>query len=144
LFIELQWYLYSLVFLLSFAHILKHGINVRVDFWYGRQPPRRKMWIDLIGHLVALLPFCLLALAVTTNPVLLSWGRLPGGGWGAWELSPDPNGLPRAPIKSMILLTFLSLLLQAMAETIRLVAMLRGVDLATAAATEYDMPRRIE
>lgn len=127
-FIELQWYLYSLVFLLGFAYILKHNINVRVDFWYGRQSPRRKMWIDLIGHLVALIPFCLLALAVTLNPVLLSWGRLPNGGWGTWELSPDPNGLPRAPIKSMILVAFVTLLLQGIVEVIRLITRLRGDD----------------
>ncbi len=144
-FIELQWYLYSLVFLLSFAYILKHNINVRVDFWYGRQSPRRKMWIDLIGHLVALIPFCLLALAVTLNPVLLSWGRLPNGSWGTWELSPDPSGLPRAPIKSMILVAFFTLLLQGVVEVFRLLLRLRGDKIVGVVAAEApDQPVPIE
>jgi TRAP-type mannitol/chloroaromatic compound transport system permease small subunit len=125
--IELQWYLYSLVFFCGFAYVLKHNINVRVDFWFGRQSQRRKALIDLIGHAIALLPFTLIALWVTVNPVLISWGRRPDGSWGMWEVSPDPNGLPRAPIKTMILIAFVTLLLQAIAEIIKLVAVYRNV-----------------
>jgi len=161
--IELQWYLYTLIFLFSFSYILKHGINVRVDFWFAEQPERRKAWIDIVGHFLALLPFCILALYVSWNPVLTSWGHDSRAGtfegwedwdgafakastytsncradpecsfnlntWGKqlpWEMSPDPGGLPRAPIKSMILVGFGTLFLQAIAETIRLIGFLRG------------------
>lgn len=126
LFIELQWYLYSLVFFLGFAYILKHDANVRVDFLYANWPPRRRAWIDLLGTVFLLIPFCLLGIYVTIDPVLASWGRLPNGNWGAWELSPDPDGLPRAPLKSMIIVAFLTLLIQALAQCIKYIATLRG------------------
>lgn len=144
--IELQWYLYSLIFFLGFAYILKHNINVRVDFWFGRWSPQRKAWVDLIGHLLALIPFCLIALWVTWGPVLTSWGLRPDGSWGLWEVSPDPDGLPRAPIKSMILVAFATLLLQALAELIKLTRQLRQPDaLAQTPETSPDpTPRRIE
>lgn len=142
-FIEWQWYLYTLVFLFGFAYILKHGINVRVDFWFANQSDRRKAWIDLIGHILALIPFCILAIYVTWNPVLRSWGLLPNGTWGRWEMSPDPDGLPRAPIKSMVIVAFTMLLLQAIAEVIKLIAILRGQQ-HLFQLEKLDAPLRIE
>ncbi len=122
--IELQWYLYTLIFFLGFAYITKHNINVRVDFWYANQSVRTKAMIDFIGHILALLPFCLLALYVTWDPVLTSWGLQPDGTWGTWEMSPDPSGLPRAPIKTMVIVAFGALLLQTIAELIKLIDVL--------------------
>lgn len=125
-FIELQWNLYGTIFLLGFAYILKNQINVRVDFWYAEWPRKRKAWIDLVGHTVALIPFCVLALYVLWSPTLRSFGRRPDGTWPTWrvweiwEQSPDPSGLPRAPIKSIIVFGFLLLLLQALAEMVKL------------------------
>jgi TRAP-type mannitol/chloroaromatic compound transport system permease small subunit len=142
-FIEAQWYLYTLIFFFSFAYILKNGINVRVDFWFANQTKKRQAWIDFIGHLVALIPFCLLALWATWNPVLTSWGLRPDGSWGTWEMSPDPNGLPRAPIKSMIIVAFVMLLLQSFSEMIKLYAILRGKGDLVAVA-ELEAPLRIE
>jgi TRAP-type mannitol/chloroaromatic compound transport system permease small subunit len=125
-FIELQWYLYSLIFLLAFPYILKHNVNVRVDLLYARWPRRRQLWVDLLGTLFFLIPFCIVGIWVAYNPVMMSWGRLPGGGWGTWEMSPDPSGLPRAPIKTMIIFAFATLLLQAIAQVIKYIAALRG------------------
>jgi TRAP-type mannitol/chloroaromatic compound transport system permease small subunit len=126
LYIELQWYLYSLVFFFGFAYVLKHDINVRVDFLYANWSTKTKAWINLVGTLFLLVPFCILGIWVTFNPVLSSWGRLPNGNWGVWEMSPDPNGLPRAPLKSMIIIAFLTLLLQAVAQMIKYIAVIRG------------------
>ena len=125
LFIELQWYLYSLVFFFGFAYIFKHNINVRVDFWYAELSRKKQALIDFIGHLIALFPFCIIGLWVAYSPVLRSWGLLPNGTWGVWEISPDPNGLPRAPIKTMIIFAFLTLLIQGISEMIKLLAILR-------------------
>ncbi len=50
--IETQWYLYSLIFFLAFAYILKHGDNVRVDFWYANWNAKRKALVDLLGTLL--------------------------------------------------------------------------------------------
>lgn len=124
--IELQWYLFSLVFLLGFTYILKHGENVRVDFLYTHWSEKRKAWIDLAGTVLFLIPFCVIGLWVTFNPVLSSWGRLPDGSWGQWEISTDADGLPRAPIKSMMIVGFVLLLAQGIAQAIKYVAVLQG------------------
>jgi TRAP-type mannitol/chloroaromatic compound transport system permease small subunit len=126
LWLELQWYLNSLTFFLMFPYVLKHNVNVRVDFLYARWSPRRKATVDLMGTLLFLIPFCVLGLWVTWNPVMMSWGRLPDGSFGTWELSPEPSGLPRAPIKSWILVAFTMLLFQALSEIIKYIAVLRG------------------
>ena len=146
LFIELQWYLYSLVFFFGFAYILKNGINVRVDFWYAEQSAKVKAWIDLVGHLVSLIPFCIIGLWVTVSPVLKSWGLHPDGSWGTWELSPDPSGLPRAPIKTMIILAFFFFFLQSIAELIKLIAILREQEdlVADVLSKGAESPLRIE
>lgn len=125
-FIELQWYLFAVIFLLGFAYILKHDQNVRVDFWYAHWSERRKTWINLIGTVFFLIPFCIIGLYVALNPVLASWGRLPDGTWGSWEISSDANGLPRAPIKTMLLVGLAMLLLQAIAQVIKYAAILLG------------------
>ncbi len=145
MFIETQWYLYTLIFLLAFAFNMRDGVNVRVDFWYAEQSPKTKAWIDLVGHVLFLIPFCLLALNVTWGPVLKSWGQLPDGTFGTWELSPDPNGLPRAPIKSMVLVAFFTLLMQTFSELIKLIAILRDQGHLFAIDTDgVEAPVRIE
>jgi TRAP-type mannitol/chloroaromatic compound transport system permease small subunit len=143
--IELQWYLYSLIFFFGFAYILKNGINVRVDFWFAEQSRKTKAWIDIVGHTVSLIPFTIIALWVTWTPVLTSWGRRPNGEWGTWEMSPDPSGLPRAPIKSMIIFAFLMLLLQGIAELLKLYAIVRDKETEMGTAViELEAPIRIE
>jgi TRAP-type mannitol/chloroaromatic compound transport system permease small subunit len=119
--IEAQWYLYSMIFLLSFGYVLKHGINVRVDFWFTNQSKRTKAWIDLIGHSISLIPFCGLGLWISWKGVTFSWSIL--------EQSPDASGLPRYPIKTMILVGIIILSIQAVAEVIKNIAVLRGIDI---------------
>ncbi|HHC08987.1 MAG TPA: TRAP transporter small permease subunit [Actinobacteria bacterium] len=147
--LESQWYMYSLVFLLGFGYILKHQINVRVDFWWADQPLRRKVWIDLVGHLISLVPFSILALWVTWPWVLSSFTSQTGSFttwrvWEIWENSPDPSGLPRAPIKAMILVGFALLLLQGLAELVKLVAVLTGHEDWVELPVEHEAPMRIE
>lgn len=135
-YIETQWYLYSLVFFLGFAYILKHGINVRVDFIYTHWSKRKKAMLDFWGHLFFLIPFCIIGIWVTINPVITSWQQ--------WEQSPDPGGLPRAPIKAMIIVAFVMLLLQGISELIKLWAVIRGYDIAVEELDEHEAPLRIE
>ena len=144
LIIETQWYLYSLIFLTGFSYILKEGINVRVDFWFAEQTDRVKAWIDLIGHFVGLIPFCIIGIWMTISPVLISWGRQYDGSWGTMEWSPDPSGLPRAPIKSVIIIAFVTLLLQAIVEVIRLIATLRDVEELKPIDLRGEAPIRVE
>lgn len=117
-YLELQWYLFSLVFLLGAAYTLKHDAHVRVDVLYSRLSPRGRAWIDLLGTVLFLIPFCLVML-------LTSWSFV-AGSWAVREVSPDPGGLARYPIKAVILVGFVLLLLQGVAMLIRQIAVLRG------------------
>ena len=133
--IEAQWYLYGIIFLLMFPYLLRHDGNVRVDFWYAERSERAKTRIDLVGHLVALAPFTTLAVWVSWKPVRDSWK--------IWEVSPDPGGLPRAPLKALILVAFLLLGLQTIATLIRLAARLTGREIGIR-ERRSDAPLRIE
>ncbi len=125
--LEAQWYLFSVIFFLGFAFILKRNTHVRVDFLYQNFGPKTRAWVNLFGTLLFLLPFCVLGIYVTYEPVLRSWGLRPNGTWGTWEMSPDAGGLPRAPLKSLILVAFGLLILQGISDIIRHVAVLRGI-----------------
>lgn len=124
--VEAQWYLFSVIFFLGFAFVLKRNTHVRVDFLYQNFGPKARAWVNLFGTLVFLLPFCVLGILVTYEPVLRSWGLRPNGTWGPWEVSPDAGGLPRAPLKAMILVAFGLLILQGISEVIKHVAVLTG------------------
>lgn len=119
-FLELQWYLFSLVFLLGAAYALRHNAHVRVDVLYGRLGRRGKAWIDLVGGLLMLLPFTIFALWVSWPSVRNSWH--------VWEASPDPGGLPRYPIKTVILVAFLVLVLQGLSEVAKRIVILFADD----------------
>ena len=125
-YLELQWYLFSLVFLLGTAYTLRCGAHVRVDVLYGRLSDRGKTWINLVGTIVFLIPFCLFCLYV-------SWPAVHNS-WAIREVSPDPGGLPRYPVKAMILVGFVLLLLQAVSELIKNIAALRDTPAAKSAS----------
>jgi TRAP-type mannitol/chloroaromatic compound transport system permease small subunit len=132
--IEAQWYLYGMLFLLALPYVLRHHINVRVDFWFTNQPARRKAWIDFVGHLLGLLPFAMLGIYISWPAVRTSW-RIS-------ETTPE-GGLPLAPIKTMILVAMILLLLQGLAEIVKLVAVLHGWD-DQVAIEESEAPLRVE
>ncbi len=110
---ELEWHLFALIFLLGAAYTLKHDGHVRVDVFYqNRMGVRGRAWVDLLGSIFFLLPFCLLV-------ILSSWPFVQDA-WQFHEASPDPGGLPaRWLLKAAIPLGFLLLLLQGMAQAIR-------------------------
>ena len=119
MYIEAQWYMFSLVFLWAGAYALRHGVHVRVDIFYSRLTGRSRAWIDFIGTLLFLLPLCLLVIWISIPYALDSWRILEG--------SPDPGGLPRYLIKTAIPVGFILLLLQGLSELVRNAAILRGV-----------------
>lgn len=119
--IEAQWYLYTLIFVTGLAYILREGINVRVDFWFGNRSSRTQSWIDLIGHCVGLIPFAYIGIKYSWPSVKLSWDLN--------EQSPDAGGLARYPIKTAILMGFVFLMIQGIAEVIKNIEYLRGHEL---------------
>ncbi len=58
--LELQWYLFGLAWLLAAAYTLKQNEHIRIDIVYGMVSRRRQHWIDLLGHIFFLMPFTLL------------------------------------------------------------------------------------
>ncbi|WP_022834353.1 TRAP transporter small permease subunit [Salisaeta longa] len=116
--VELQWYAFAAVFLLGAAYGLRHDAHVRVDVGYAWCSTRTKAWINLMGTLLFLGPFCVLMIDY-------SWPMVYNA-WATWEQSPDPGGLPRYPIKTVIPVAFGLLLVQGAAVVIRHVAYLRG------------------
>tara|TARA_Y100001968_G_scaffold330155_1_gene381218 strand:- start:1066 stop:1593 length:528 start_codon:yes stop_codon:yes gene_type:complete len=111
LLIEGQWYLFDLIFLLGLAWTLQKNGHVRVDILQGRWNKNTKIKIELLGTLLLLLPFSIGVFLISIDPVLHSWQIL--------EASPDPNGLPRYLIKTIIPISFLLLSLQGIAILIR-------------------------
>ena len=110
-YLDLQWYSFTLIFLLGAAYGLNHDHHVRVDVVYAKLGRRAKAWVDLLGTLLFLLPFSVVMLWVSWRPV-----------WNSWvvrEISPDPGGLPRYPIKAVILVAFLLLLLQGVSQAVK-------------------------
>ncbi len=101
-YIELQWYLFSLLFLLGAAYTLRHDAHVRVDVLLVRLSPKGRAWVDVLGTVLFLIPFCILMLWVAWPAVSSSWA--------VREMSPDPGGLPRYPIKAVIPVAFVLLL----------------------------------
>lgn len=116
-YIEAQWYLFSLIFLLGAAHTLQRDQHVRVDVIYGRMSLKAKAWLDLVGSFLFLVPFCIFGLVICWPAVRNSWA--------VSEVSPDPGGLARYPIKTMMLVCFGLLLLQAMSELLKRIRTIR-------------------
>lgn len=119
-FVELQWYMFGAVFLLGAGYALKHNAHVRVDVLYGRLSARKRAMIDVAGTLLFLLPFCILVQFVSWPAVLNSWH--------VWEQSPDPDGLPRYPIKTLIPIAFFFVMLQGISFLIHKCAFLMGAE----------------
>ena len=117
-FLEIQWYLYSLVFLGAAGYTLRHNAHVRIDLLAGRLGPRAQAWVDVFGHLFMLLPVC----AIIT---WFGWTAF-AESWRINEISTDAGGLYRWPIKLAVPLAFALLILQGLADTIKKLAWLSG------------------
>lgn len=116
--LEIQWYMFGAMFLLAAGYALRHDGHVRVDIIYHRLSVRGRAWVDLLGGLLFLLPMALL-IGWLSWPVFLQ-------SWTIGEMSPDPGGLIRWPVKLLVPLGFGLLALQGVAEIIKRVGTLTG------------------
>lgn len=117
--LEMQWYLFGAAFLLAAAYTLKQNEHVRIDIVYGMFSRRVQHWIDLLGHLLFLMPFVLAMLWMLTPYVLKS--VLNG------EISTNSGGLIIWPAKSLLLIGFILLGLQGISEIVKKIAVMRGI-----------------
>lgn len=103
--IELEWHIFALIFLLGAGYSLRHDKHVRVDVFYNRFSAKGKAWVNFLGGLIFLLPFCITLIYTSYSFMLHSFKFNEG--------SPNPGGLPaRYLIKGAIVLGLTLLLLQ--------------------------------
>lgn len=116
--LEIQWYLFAAVFMLGAGYGLLKNAHVRIDFLASRLSARTRNWIDVGGIVLALIPFCMLSIA-------LSWPMFMQA-FASGEVSSNAGGLIRWPVYLLMPVGFALLLLQGISELIKRVAFLRG------------------
>ena len=116
--LEAQWYLFSAVFLVAAAYTLLSSEHVKVDLVYGRLPRKAQLWVEIIGTLLFLFPFCLIT-------IYLSWPIVMSK-FASGEVSNNTGGLLLWPVWALIPIGFGLLTLQGLSELIKRIAILRG------------------
>jgi TRAP-type mannitol/chloroaromatic compound transport system permease small subunit len=116
--LEIQWYLFSAMFLLATSYTLRRNEHVRIDVIAGRFSKRTQVVIDLFGFLFFLLPITLIILYYAVPYALLSMQNQ--------EVSSNAGGLIVWPAKLLIPVGFLQLTLQGISEAIKRVGYLQG------------------
>ncbi len=117
--LESQWWLFSIAFLLAAPWTLAQNEHIRIDILNNRLKPKTRDLIDLMGHALFLLPMTLLL-------VWTSWDFF----WTSYaqnEQSWNAGGLAQWPIKAVIPIAFALLFLQAISELIKRTAIMTGV-----------------
>ena len=117
--LELQWYLFSAVFLFCAGYALLHNQHVRIDVISGRLSKRVQIWIDILGTVFFLLP-----MAITI--MWLSWPVFVDA-YQHNEASTNVGGLMIWPARLMVPVGFFLLVLQGLSELIKRIAFLRGL-----------------
>jgi TRAP-type mannitol/chloroaromatic compound transport system permease small subunit len=114
-------YMHATAFLLGSAFTLMTDQHVRVDIFYRQFSPRGKAWVNAVGHIVFTLPVC----------ALIGWGSVDyvADAWRIREGSPEPGGLHAVYLlKTLIPAMAVLLVLQAISETLKALALLVEVE----------------
>ena len=117
--LELQWVLFSIVFLLCSPWTLLDNEHIRIDIVNNLLPKRVRDIIDLIGHAFFLLPLTIV-MVITGGPFFVRSYEIN-------EQSGNAGGLPQWPAKSLIIIGFAFLFVQGLSELIKRIAVMRGL-----------------
>ena len=117
--LEIQWYMFAGMVLLGGPYTLKMNEHVRVDLFYGLASERTRIWIDIVGGLLFLLPICVI-LTYFTWPWFVE-------SWTINEASSNAGGLVRWPVKLLLTVGFFLMAMQGVSEIIKRVAALEHV-----------------
>jgi len=117
--LEIQWYMFAGMVLLGGPYTLKMNEHVRVDLVYGMVSERTRIWIDIIGGLLFLLPICVI-LTYFTWPWFVE-------SWTINEASSNAGGLVRWPVKLLLPVGFFLMAVQGVSEIIKRIAALEHV-----------------
>jgi TRAP-type mannitol/chloroaromatic compound transport system permease small subunit len=115
--LELQWVLFSIVFLLCSPWTLLANEHIRIDIVNNLLPKKLRDSIDVVGHAFFLLPLCFIMI-VTGVPFFIRSYEIN-------EQSGNAGGLPQWPSKALIMIAFTFLLLQGVSELIKRIAVMR-------------------
>ncbi len=118
-FLEIQWYLFSAVFLLASGYTLLRQEHVKIDVISGRFSKRTQIWIDIIGICVFLLPFTFMIIKLAMPLVI--------NAYNTQEVSSNAGGLIRWPVFALLPMGMLLLAMQAVSELIKRIAFLQGL-----------------
>ena len=118
-FLEIQWYLFSAVFMLASGYVFLRNAHVRIDFLSGKLSKRTNAMIDAAGIVVFVIPLCLIL-------ITLSWPVFERS-WVSGEMSQNAGGLIRWPVQLLIPVGFGVLCMQAASELIKRIAYIRGL-----------------
>jgi len=117
---ELEWHLFDIVMMFAITYTLKYNAHVRVDLFYERFSKKHKAIVNLLGSVFLILPFSLLVIYFSIDFIALSMAQLEG--------SSDPGGLPmRYLIKSVMLFSFVTVVLQTVSEVIKSLYELKAI-----------------
>ena len=117
--LEIQWYMFAGMVLLGGPYTLKMNEHVRVDLVYGMASERTRIWIDIVGGLLFLLPICII-LTYFTWPWFVEF-------WTINEASSNAGGLVRWPVKLLLPVGFFLMAIQGVSEIIKRIAALEHV-----------------
>ena len=117
--LELQWVLFSIVFLLCAPWTLLDNEHIRIDIVNNALPKKARNLIDVVGHVFFLFPICIVMI-VTGVPFFQRSFHIN-------EQSGNAGGLPQWPAKSLIMIAFAFLLVQGISELIKRIAVMRGL-----------------
>ncbi len=117
-YLEIQWYLFSLLFLFCAGYVLLHNAHVRIDIVSGRLSARAQNWIDIVGIVFFLFPMAVVIMWLSWPLFMDSYTRN--------EVSTNAGGLTIWPARLMVPVGFFLLILQGVSELIKRIAFLRG------------------
>ena len=117
--LELQWVLFSVVFLLCSPWTLLSNEHIRIDIVNNLLPNRVRDLIDIIGHAFFLLPLTVV-MVLTGVPFFVRSYEIN-------EQSGNAGGLPQWPAKSLVIVGFVFLFVQGLSELIKRIAVMRGL-----------------
>jgi TRAP-type mannitol/chloroaromatic compound transport system permease small subunit len=117
--LELQWVLFSIVFLMCSPWTLLDNEHIRIDIVSNALPKTARSVIDVIGHAFFLMPLCIVMI-ITGGPFFMR-------SFEVNEQSGNAGGLPQWPAKSLVIVGFAFLLVQGISELIKRIAVMRGL-----------------
>ena len=118
-YLEIQWYLFSVIFLFGAGYVLLHNAHVRIDIVSGRLSARAQNWIDIIGIVLFLFPMAITIMWLSWPLFMDSYTRN--------EVSTNAGGLVIWPARLMVPIGFFLLILQGVSELIKRIAFLMGM-----------------